>query len=39
MKQFCKMRLTILLLSSLLLSGCQPIEGYEDYCIFERSER
>lgn len=39
MKQICKIRLTILLLSSLLLSGCQPIEGYQDYNIFQRTEQ
>lgn len=34
MKQFCKIHFTILLFSTLLLSGCEPIAGYEDYNIF-----
>lgn len=39
MKRFCKIHFTILLLSTLLLSGCQPIEGYQDYNILQRYEQ
>lgn len=39
MKKIRKIHFTILLIVALLLNGCQPIEGYQDYNIFQRIEQ